>query len=199
MISILNEGAREKRYSAFRGLVQRPGNPRMVAGVLRVDLGQRPGLLVLEDPLRKPSGSEATRRINTGMMSSPFFVSAQRTRLGEWCSSTFRIMSASSSSLSRRASILGVNPGMVRRRALNRSARFHPISRMMSRLHFRPRTPKLVAIGQFLNGTTGTGGSTGMLAMGNRLDRWRGWDSARLKGHGRTPQTLRMMSAVSRV
>src|SRR3989442_504784 len=69
------------------------------------------------------------------------------------------------SSLNRRASIGGVRPGIVRRRALNRSARFQPMSRMMSRLHFRPRTPRLVAIGQFLNGTMGTGGSTGVLAM----------------------------------
>ena len=71
------------------------------------------------------------------------------------------------------------------------------MSRMMSRLHFLPSTPKLVAIGQFLNGTTGTGGSTGMLAMAIACIRWRGWDSAFLKADGGTSDGIEPRNAIT--
>src|SRR3989442_15641240 len=71
------------------------------------------------------------------------------------------------------------------------------MSRMMSGLHFRPRTPRLVAIGQFLNGTMGTGGSTGVLAMAIPGS-LRGWDSARLKEDGRTACDRKRSTPTSR-
>ena len=98
--------------------------------------------------------------MSMGIVSFPMFVSLHLTSFGLRWMITGWIMPFSCSSLSRRVSTLGVSPGRERRIWLNLSILRNAMSLRMSRVHFFPKTPRLVLIGQFLNATVGSRGSS---------------------------------------
>jgi uncharacterized membrane protein len=93
-----------------------------------------------------------------GRASQPISVKFHFTSFGVFRVVTLRIIPAPSSSFNLMERTLGVIPGIVLRSSLNLSVFLMAMSLITRRAHFFPRTPRLVAIGQFAKGAAGTMG-----------------------------------------
>lgn len=103
---------------------------------------------------------KAIKLIRIGRVSLPLLVNPHLTSFGVLCTSICLMNPFFSSSDNRIESTRGVNPGRVRMISLNLPILRKPISRMISIVHFLPRTSRLVLMGQLLNGTVGISASS---------------------------------------
>ena len=131
-----------------------------------VDLPQPLGRLVLEDHVCVPLGPEGREPHQDGDRVVPLLGQRPADEIRPLPSSRpARSCPSLSSSRSLFERTLGVSPGVDLSISLNLSFFIMAMSLRIRIVHLRPRTPRLVAIGQFAMGTAGTSKSARIVGV----------------------------------